>query len=167
LALGRECEQTATPPELITRHSLPASQSELRILLAEDNPVNQKVARRMLEKERHSVTVVGNGCEALEALRLHPFDLVLMDIQMPEMDGIQAAALIREQERHSGGHIPIIALTAHAMSGDRERFMAAGMDGYISKPIRFPELVSEINRLKNKAVRASDADQPAPALPCL
>jgi signal transduction histidine kinase/DNA-binding response OmpR family regulator len=147
LALGRKADRTAAK-ELITRHSLPANPSELRILLAEDNLVNQKVACRMLEKQGHFVTVVGNGYEALQALERQTFDLVLMDIQMPEMDGLQAAAAIRDRESTGGGHIPIIALTAHAMAGDRERFIAAGMDGYVTKPIRVPELVSEINRLQ-------------------
>jgi CheY-like chemotaxis protein len=146
LALGRKSE-SATPPGLITRHSLPANPTELRILLAEDNLVNQKVACRMLEKEQHSVVIVGNGCEVLQALERHSFDLILMDLQMPEMDGLQATAAIRDQERSRGGHIPIIALTARAMAGDRERCIAAGMDGYASKPIRLADLMSEIKRL--------------------
>ncbi len=147
LALGRKAERTA-PRELITRHTLPAKLSSLRILLAEDNLVNQKVAGRMLERERHTVTVVGNGHEALRAFEGEAFDLILMDIQMPEMDGIEATIAIREKERNSGGHVPIIALTAHAMSGDRERFLAVGMDGYVTKPIKIVDLVGEIERLR-------------------
>ncbi len=152
-ALGRESERTAVS-ELITRHSLPANLSELRILLAEDNLVNQKVARRMLEKEHHSITAVGNGREALDALERQPFDLILMDIQMPEMDGLQTATAIREKERAGGGHIPIIALTAHAMAGDRDRCLAAGMDGYASKPICIAELMGEIKRLETAGLMA-------------
>jgi two-component system sensor histidine kinase/response regulator len=147
LALGWKSERTSSPAELITRHSLPANPSGLRILLAEDNVVNQKVARRMLEKEHHSVAVVGDGCQVLEILERQTFDLILMDIQMPKMDGLQAAAAIREQERSGGGHIPIIALTANAMAGDRERCLAAGIDDYASKPVRFAELLSVIKRV--------------------
>ncbi len=146
LALGAKGLATA-PPELITRHTLPVA--GLRVLLAEDNSVNQKVASRMLEKQNYSVTIAGNGVEAIEALEGQTFDLVLMDIQMPEMDGLQAAKAIRENERaNGGGHIPIIALTAHAMTGDRERFLEAGMDGYVTKPIRMAELLGEIGRLR-------------------
>ncbi len=145
--------------ELITRHTLPASSASLRILLAEDNLVNQKVARRMLEKEGHMVTVVGDGQLALDALERQTFDLVLMDIQMPGMDGMQATAAIRNKERESGGRIPVIALTAHAMSGDRERFLAAGMDGYVTKPIRIADLLGEISTLQN-AHRMADGDLP-------
>jgi two-component system, sensor histidine kinase and response regulator len=163
LALGRRSDETAAT-ELITRHSLPANPSELRILLAEDNSVNQKVARRMLEKEHHSVTVVGDGLEALDALERQPFDLILMDIQMPEMDGFQAAIAIREKERTSGGHIPIIALTAHAMAGDRDRCLTAGMDGYVSKPIRIAELIGEIKRLEKAGLMVRALGDPSDCL---
>jgi signal transduction histidine kinase/CheY-like chemotaxis protein len=108
----------------------------LRILLAEDNVVNQLVGRRILEKARHRVAVAGNGREALRLLGEQPFDLVVMDVQMPEMDGFEATAAIREKEQRTGErHMPIIAMTAHAMTGDRERCIAAGMDSYITKPI--------------------------------
>jgi two-component system, sensor histidine kinase and response regulator len=110
------------------------------VLLAEDNPVNQRLAVRLLEKRGHSVVVAGNGREALEALEKQSFDLVFMDVQMPEMDGLEATAAIREKEKGSGVHRPIIALTAHAMKGDRERCLASGMDGYLTKPIRPQEL---------------------------
>jgi len=124
--------------------SLSASGAErkLRILLAEDNAVNQTVAMRMLQKHRHEVVVAGNGKEVLELLRdpKRHFDLILMDIQMPEMDGFAATAAIRDSEKGTGRHIPIVAMTAHAMKGDRERCLAAGMDSYISKPIRTTEL---------------------------
>jgi signal transduction histidine kinase/ligand-binding sensor domain-containing protein/CheY-like chemotaxis protein len=108
----------------------------LRILLAEDNPVNQLVARRLLEKSGHSVVVASNGREALDAIEQQAFDVVLMDLEMPEMSGLDAAATIRRREQATGTHIPIIAMTAHAMLGDRERCLAGGMDGYVSKPVR-------------------------------
>ncbi len=112
----------------------------LRILLAEDNHVNQRLATRLLEKRGHLVSVVENGREALDALYLSSFDLVLMDVQMPVMDGIEATKALRQSEAASSNHQPIIALTAHAMKGDLERCMGAGMDGYLSKPIRPQEL---------------------------
>jgi signal transduction histidine kinase/ligand-binding sensor domain-containing protein/CheY-like chemotaxis protein len=107
----------------------------LRILLAEDNPVNQLLARRLLEKRGHHIVVARNGREALDATGQHIFDLVLMDLEMPEMSGLQATAAIRTREQRSQTHVPIIAMTAHAMIGDRERCLAAGMDGYLTKPI--------------------------------
>jgi PAS domain S-box-containing protein len=116
----------------------------LRILLAEDNPINQLVARSLLTREGHQVTVVPNGAEAVAALRRQAFDLVLMDVQMPEMDGFEATAALRAEERGSVRRTPVIALTAHAMSGDRERCLAAGMDGYVTKPIRPKELLRAI-----------------------
>jgi signal transduction histidine kinase/CheY-like chemotaxis protein len=147
LALEANSDRAAAG-QLITRHNLSAKKSGLRILLAEDNQVNQQVARRMLEKQDHAVTVAANGREALLAFENQIFDLILMDIQMPEMDGFAATAAIRQKERE-GQHIPIIALTAHAMTGDRERCLAAGMDGYVSKPIRIEELAKEMNRLRS------------------
>jgi PAS domain S-box-containing protein len=139
--LGAREQKGAIP--LITRYSLgdaiePAS--VLRVLVAEDNAVNQRLATRLLEKRGHRVTVASNGHEAVEALAKQTFDLVLMDVQMPEMDGFEATAAIRELERRTSGHMPIIALTAHAMKGDKERCLAAGMDGYLSKPIRQQDL---------------------------
>jgi two-component system sensor histidine kinase/response regulator len=113
----------------------PMAEWPLRILLAEDNVVNQRVAMRLLERRGHHVLVVANGKEALQALEREFFDLVLMDVQMPQMDGLEATAAIRAKERTSGGHIPIVAMTAHAMKGDAERCYAAGMDAYLSKPI--------------------------------
>jgi len=107
----------------------------LRVLLAEDNPVNQEVALRLLERRGHSVIVAENGRQALTAIERHKFDLVLMDVQMPEMGGLEATQLIREKEKRTGAHLPIVAMTAHAMQGDRERCIAAGMDGYLAKPI--------------------------------
>jgi CheY-like chemotaxis protein len=119
----------------------------LRILLAEDNLINQKLALRLLEKQAHTVVVVSNGKEALAALEREPFDLVLMDVQMPEMDGLEAAAAIREREQGTGRRIPILAMTAYAMKGDRERCLTAGMDGYLSKPIRAAELFQALEGL--------------------
>ena len=118
---------------------------QLHILVAEDNPTNQLLLRRILEKRGHSAVVVADGSDALEALAEAEFDLVLMDLQMPVMDGLQATAAIREQERETGRHLRIIALTAHAMKGDEERCLAAGMDGYLSKPIRLRELADVLD----------------------
>jgi two-component system, sensor histidine kinase and response regulator len=134
-------------------HLLPVSQVALRlapeslrsrILLAEDNVVNQRLAARILEKGGHSVVIAGNGKEALAALQRETIDLVLMDVQMPEMDGFEATMAIRRDEAGKNRHIPIIAMTAHAMTGDRDRCLAAGMDSYISKPIRALDLLSLI-----------------------
>jgi two-component system, sensor histidine kinase and response regulator len=142
------------PP--ITRHSLiapPAVIAPLRILLVEDNPVNQKVATRLLQKTGHIVSVAGNGQEALDALEQsgwQGFDLVLMDIQMPVMDGFEAIAAIRERERMAGGHMPVIALTAHTIDGDSERCLNAGMDGYASKPIGVADLQAVIQSVLNR-----------------
>ncbi len=118
----------------------------LRILLAEDGLVNQKVAVNLLEQRGHRVTVASNGQKALAALERECFDVVLMDVQMPTMDGFEATALIRQREKISGAHMPIIAMTAHAMKGDRERCLEAGMDGYIPKPIRAKELYEAIEK---------------------
>ena len=134
-------------PLLVTRHSLREGKRLLRILLAEDNLVNQKLALRLLEKYGHSAVVANNGREALDRLENERFDLVLMDVQMPEMDGFDVTAAIREKEQGTGEHIPIIAMTAHVMQGDRERCLAAGMDGYVSKPIRPKDLLDAITGL--------------------
>jgi CheY-like chemotaxis protein len=112
----------------------------LRVLLAEDNPVNQKLAKRLLEKNGHIVFLAATGREALALLDREKIDVVLMDLQMPEMDGIQATAAIRASEQLRGGHVPIVALTAHALMGDREHCLANGMDGYLAKPYSSEEL---------------------------
>ena len=125
----------------------PEEAPSLNILLAEDNPVNQKVAVRLLERQGHRVSVAGTGKAALNLLLERSFDIVLMDLQMPEMDGFAATEAIRREQSESIRSLPIIALTAHAMAGDRERCLAAGMDGYASKPIRMEDLKREINRL--------------------
>jgi two-component system, sensor histidine kinase and response regulator len=119
----------------------------LRILLAEDNLVNQRLVVRLLEKLGHATLVANTGREVLTALQQQSVDLVLMDVQMPEMDGFEVTAAIREQERQEGGHLPIIALTAHAMKGDQERCLTAGMDDYVSKPINTQALSSAISRV--------------------
>jgi two-component system sensor histidine kinase/response regulator len=127
----------------------PGAGRSLRILLTEDNAVNQKLAIRLLEKAGHHVTLANNGREAVaawEAAGIPGFDVLLMDIQMPEMDGMEATAAIREREKGSGRHVPILAMTAHAMRGDKERCLASGMDGYVSKPIHPPDLFAEIER---------------------
>jgi len=119
------------------------SAASLRVLLAEDNSVNQLLAVRLLEQLGHSVAVAGNGQEALDALDREPFDLLLLDIQMPQLGGFEVTALIRAGERQTGRRLPIIAMTAHALKGDRDRCLAAGMDGYIAKPIQ-SELLAQV-----------------------
>jgi CheY-like chemotaxis protein len=126
--------QPVSPPELVTQATLKTRPS-LRVLIAEDNAINQVLIVRLLEKMGHVPKTVENGLQALEALKREPFDLVLMDVQMPDMDGFSATRTIRESERNLSGRIPIIALTAHEMKGDEEDCLAAGMDGYLSKPI--------------------------------
>ena len=134
---------------LVTIHSLRESQRRLRVLVAEDNAVNQLLAVRLLEKRGHEVVVAATGTAALEALENQSFDLVLMDVQMPEMDGLEATIAIRERERASasGKHIPIIAMTANAMVGDKEQCLEAGMDAYLSKPLEVAALFAAIESL--------------------
>lgn len=144
MALKREGRGEET---LVTSQILNESAPRLKVLLAEDNLVNQKLAARMLERRGHYVTVVPNGKAALEALDREKFDLILMDLEMPEMNGLEATRAIREKERQTGGHIPIIAMTAHAMKNHMERCLQAGMDGYLSKPMRGEELYEKIERV--------------------
>jgi signal transduction histidine kinase/CheY-like chemotaxis protein len=139
----------------VANSGVPASAMEtplLRILLAEDNPVNRKVAVRLLEKQGHSVTAVADGQNAVEAVAHSQFDLVLMDVQMPLMNGFDATRAIRAHEAGVGGHIPIVALTAHAMHGDREICVDAGMDDYLSKPLQPRDLYAVLARWCGKAV---------------
>jgi CheY-like chemotaxis protein len=119
----------------------------MRLLLVEDNRVNQVLATRILEKHGHHVRVAGNGLDALAILRNNTFDLLLMDIEMPEMDGLEATRTIRQNEKTGGKHLPIIAMTAHAMTGDKDKYLTAGMDDYISKPIHAKQLLEMIERL--------------------
>ena len=146
LVLGSPAVTEESRP-IVTIHSLRESRGRLIILLVEDNPVNQAVATQFLEKRGHQVFVAGNGRVALEVLEKQTPDLVLMDVQMPEMDGLQATAAIRKGELESGNHMPIIAMTAHAMSGDKERCLEAGMDGYVSKPLRVDNLFPTIEEV--------------------
>jgi PAS domain S-box-containing protein len=142
-------EALGAAPQRIDRTPLPPPSPgrSLRVLLAEDNPINQKLSIRLLEKHGHRVEVVETGAAALDALERDRFDLVLMDVQMPVMDGLQATQRLRERERQRGGRIPVIAMTAHALKGDRERCIDAGMDGYVTKPVRPEELYAAIAAL--------------------
>jgi signal transduction histidine kinase/ActR/RegA family two-component response regulator len=130
---------TVSPP-LRDPETLREPTPALSVLVVEDNTVNQLLMRRLLEKRGHSVVVAANGRKALQAIATGNFDLVLMDVQMPEMDGFEATAVIRAQEKSTGKHLPVIALTAHALKTDQQRCLAAGMDGYLSKPIRAQDL---------------------------
>ena len=138
----------AEPP---TRKSVP-----LRILLAEDSHVNQKLAVGSLQKQGHSVFIANNGQEAVAAWETQPFDLILMDVQMPQMDGCDATCAIRAKEVETGGHIPIVAMTAHAMKGDREHCLESGMDDYISKPIRARQLMETIASVLHRLEESTD-----------
>jgi CheY-like chemotaxis protein len=149
------CRIMTKQPEAIAAPTLdlPANErvpSSIRILLAEDNMVNQTLARRLLEKEGYKVSVAGDGLAALLALEKEDYDVVLMDVQMPKMDGLKATAQIRQKELVSGKHMPIIAMTAHALKGDEARCLAAGMDAYVSKPIRTSELFAAIEHVVNQ-----------------
>ncbi|HEV2497950.1 MAG TPA: response regulator [Terriglobia bacterium] len=145
---GKKRQEAET--SLVTRHTLRPlrrPRSGLCVLLTEDNLVNQKLAVKLLEKQGHTVVVANNGREALAALDKEKFDLVLMDVQMPVMGGFEATGAIREREKATGAHMPIIAMTAHAMKGDREKCLEAGMDGYVSKPINVQDLLDAIGAL--------------------
>jgi two-component system, sensor histidine kinase and response regulator len=158
LALGGGGRPAMAP--LVTRHTVRETPvdagASLRILLAEDNPVNQQLAVRLLEKRGHRVVVAPDGGEALRVLARDAFDLILMDVQMPGVDGLEATAMIREREQATGKHIPIIAMTARAMKEDREACLAAGMDGYVAKPISPTALFEQI-----EALRSSRGTSPA------
>ncbi len=145
LKLAAEPVITAAPPSQTSQQGLLTG--PLRILLAEDNHVNQTLAVRLLSKQGHNVTVADNGKLAVDAFKNSDYDLILMDVQMPEMDGIEATAAIRSLELALNAHIPIVAMTAQTMQGDREKCLAVGMDAFVSKPIRWPELYSTIESL--------------------
>jgi len=153
--LGAPVDESAP---VITGPILRESRLRLHVLVAEDNVVNQRLAARMLEKLGHTVTIAANGIEAVGALDRQRFDVVLMDVQMPEMDGFAATAAIRKRDRAREGHTPIVALTAHALKGDREQCLTAGMDGYLTKPLRADELASELHRI----MAAVPTEPPAP-----
>lgn len=162
LALGRSTLARTTssaPAENLPRHR------PLRILLAEDNAVNQKLAIALLGKQGHTITVACNGREAVEAWRNTPFDVILMDGQMPDLSGLEAAEIIRREEKARGNqHVPIIAVTAHAMKGDRERFLAAGMDDYLTKPIQARDLTRALAGIRPDDAQAT-TDQVPPCEP--
>ena len=146
---------------------LPPPLFSLDILVVEDGVVNQQVAAGLLQRRGHRVTIAPNGTEALAALDKQSFDAVLMDVQMPEMDGLEATAAIRAREKTTGAHVPIIAMTAHAMKGDRERCRAAGMDDYIDKPIQARTLykaVEGVSRSVPEPAGPPPAEQPPSAL---
>ena len=134
-------------PVLVTRHTINEAPRSLRILVAEDNAVNRMLVTALLSKRGHTSVSVVNGREAVAAVANSAFDLVLMDVQMPEMDGLQATVAIRKAEEITGAHVPIVALTAHAMKGDREACLAAGTDEYLSKPVNATELFALIETL--------------------
>jgi CheY-like chemotaxis protein len=138
-----------------------AEPQPLRILLAEDNRVNRVVSLRLLENLGHQVTWVENGRDAVERSKSEEFDLVLMDLQMPEMDGLAATEAIREWEKPLQRHLPIVAMTAHAMKGDEQRCLASGMDGYVTKPIQRSELYRTLSLFR----RAPAAAAPQTAVP--
>jgi CheY-like chemotaxis protein len=146
LAVHSQQVQRKTSPNL----EMPRIEPGARVLLAEDNLVNQKLAERLLLKHGFTVQIAKNGLEAVAAWRNGKFDLVLMDVQMPEMDGFEATSEIRQHEKATGTRIPIVALTAHAMKGDEERCLEAGMDAYVSKPIQPHHLFSTISSLLNR-----------------
>jgi two-component system sensor histidine kinase/response regulator len=146
-ALRQRRGETAAVPKLVTRHTLRESANKLRILVAEDNAVNQAVILRVLRKMGHEPVLAQTGKEALALATAEKFDVAFMDVQMPEMDGLAATAAIRQSEMAGGTHLPIFAMTAHAMTGDRERCLQAGMDGYITKPVRFGDIEQALSGL--------------------
>ena len=148
-ALSHPQGGTLAVPKLVTRHTLRESAHNLRILVAEDNAVNQAVILRVLRKMGHEPLLAQTGREALAMATAEKFDVAFMDLQMPEMDGLAATAAIRNSEMASGTHLPIFAMTAHAMSGDRERCLQAGMDGYITKPVRFGDIEQALSGFPN------------------
>ena len=160
MALDRSTGKT---PAIITRHTIREARARLNILLAEDNLINQKLAVKLLEARGHRVTIASDGKEAVEAFLKGGFDLILMDVQMPEMDGLEATRAIRKKEGELGGHIPIVAMTAHAMTGDRERCLEAGMDDYISKPIKPDTLFRVIEKWGGSPQGKTEKAVPRPA----
>jgi len=164
LALGKKPE-SGEAPSLITRHNIRERRRRLQVLVAEDNLVNQMLVVTLLMKAGHEVALVGNGVEAVATWKSQAFDVIMMDMQMPEMDGFEAVARIREQEKANGGHIPIIAMTAHALVGDRERCLQAGMDGYVSKPLNSEKLLDCIDAAVVRSSADISARAPEPMIP--
>jgi CheY-like chemotaxis protein/HPt (histidine-containing phosphotransfer) domain-containing protein len=166
-ALGIRGEPIQQPAEADL--SSAGASRKLRVLLAEDNVVNQRLVVKLMQKHGHKLVAVSNGVEALDVLERETFDVVLMDVQMPEMGGFEATARLREREKSTGQHVPVIAMTAHALKGDRERCLEAGMDDYVPKPIQASSLFEAIDRLvPNPSLIASipeklPADEAAPA----
>jgi CheY-like chemotaxis protein/HPt (histidine-containing phosphotransfer) domain-containing protein len=161
---ARHAAVAASEPSATPALPVPAGQRRLHVLLAEDNLVNQRLAVRLLEKGGHTVVVARNGRDALAVLERERFDLVFMDLQMPDMGGFEATQELRAREWRTGQHLPVIAMTAHAMKGDRERCLEAGMDDYVSKPVRAQELFEAIARvLPDEEVTAPP--HPAPEVP--
>jgi CheY-like chemotaxis protein/HPt (histidine-containing phosphotransfer) domain-containing protein len=166
-ALGIRGEPVQPPAE--AKPSSAGDSRKLRVLLAEDNAVNQRLVAKLMEKHGHKLVAVSNGVEALDMLERETFDVVLMDVQMPEMGGFEATARLREREKSTGQHVPVIAMTAHALKGDRERCLEAGMDDYVSKPLQAASLFEAIDRLvPNPSLIASvpeklPADEVVPA----
>jgi CheY-like chemotaxis protein len=161
-ALG---EPLAASAALITRHSLRESRRRLKLLLAEDNAINQTLAVRLLSKLGHEVTVAHNGIEAVQQWRDGSFDAILMDVDMPMMNGYEATQSIRRHEAGSGGHVPIIAMTAHAMHGARQECLGHGMDGYLTKPIDTEALWLELDALSRRADQAATSKDGRPGAP--
>ena len=158
--LRERCADAEPRTERSTGRGRAPHRRRLRILVAEDNPINQKLVLSLLKQQRHTVTLVNNGQEAVEKAAQGGFDLILMDVQMPMMSGLEATAAIRAQESAvPGRHVPIMAMTAHAMASDREMCLQSGMDGYVSKPIRLEELLAAIDVVSGASAR------PAPRLP--
>jgi two-component system sensor histidine kinase/response regulator len=147
IVTGLEGRLRAASAALLPRRGIPDAAKSLSILVVEDTAVNQVVTVRTLEKMGHSITVASNGKEALAVLQEHSFDLIFMDVQMPEMDGLTATKIIRERENGSAIHVPIVAMTAYAMKGDRERCLEAGMDDYVAKPVSGRDIAEAINRM--------------------
>ncbi|MEO8659027.1 MAG: response regulator [Bryobacteraceae bacterium] len=161
-AIGRMSHVAAriVRPDLQPRRRVEQGVTGLSFLVVDDNPVNRLVAQRMIENRHHTVTTATNGLEALEMLENGDFDCILMDVQMPVMDGFEATAAIRNRERGNGRHLPIVAMTAHAMSGDRERCLLAGMDGYLTKPINAVDVFATIDSvLEARKTRTPDAKE--------
>jgi signal transduction histidine kinase/CheY-like chemotaxis protein len=160
-ALSQRQLEVGDSSALVTRHTLRESVRKLRILVAEDNAVNQAVIIRVLQKMGHDPVLAQNGKEALALISAEKFDLVFMDVQMPEMDGLVATAAIRESEKNSKTHLPIFAMTAHAMKGDRERCLEAGMDGYIAKPVRFSDIEQTLAGVTKESVTPAKPEKEA------